>query len=810
MLYLSLLLTLIAIFLWKDTVHNKFFSLKIAALVFISFFISGFYYVSDHLTGNGIDESVLFHLTVEMTGAGFSEFANIIVFSIVYIIVSTVISIAVYKIVLTDYKLKRHKFQVALATTAIVIAFYINPGVTDITRLYSAVAASSQDDKRPNEYLLPSTTQLSLNNKNIVYLYLESVERTFQDETLFPGLTPNLQRLEKESLVFTDMRQVYGSGWTIAGMVNSQCGIPLITPSQGNSMSGTDQFLPEALCLGDILNKNGYNLNYLGGASLDFAGKGNFYKTHGFSRVEGFDELIRKLEDPAYRSNWGLYDDSLLDIAKSRYDDLITKAVPFGLFALTLDTHHPNGHMAKYCSGLKYQDGSNPILNAVHCADKMTADFVKHIRSSDGYENTIVVVSSDHLAMRNTAWDQLKQGDRKNLLMVLGKDIPPKKIEEPGALIDVAPTLLGILGADIDGLGFGRNMLLNKPSLTASSEDVSTMLSTHRGFVSSLWSFPQIKDGLIADFKKNKIHLGGRTLSYPAIIVLNEDLSVHEVRFEFYSPEKLTDQIKKLSFDQRFIWIDQCQKVSALSITHEQAAESDLCISMGAMGANNISVAALSAGTELPYKEIKQFFNTLNYDEDISIQRLAAIDFFNKHGAIPPPLPKPENDLTDKYIIVSAGGFTGPTLIDNLDKSMPVSATRGLTLFGLNSDSPAIQIKNLDTCGASVETLTDNNYSFQDDINRLSFMFGAFIITAHDSATCGNRDLSTLFARTGLSKWKNIGFRTPYIGVIAGNGATREFTGKSENKITIEAQDFIRPRKQPKYHISAPTPRHDG
>lgn len=108
--------------------------------------------------------------------------------------------------------------------------------------------------------------------KNLVYIYAESLERTYLDENLFPGLITELKELEQSALSFTGLEQVSGTHWTIAGMVASQCGIPLVTASGGNAMSGIDRFLPGATCLGDVLHTRGYNLIYMGGADNDFAG----------------------------------------------------------------------------------------------------------------------------------------------------------------------------------------------------------------------------------------------------------------------------------------------------------------------------------------------------------------------------------------------------------------------------------------------------------------------------------------------------------------------------------------------------------
>ena len=494
---LSLVLTFIAFLLWHKSILNRVFSINVSVLVFISLFLSGLYYVVDYVTGSGIDEFFIYHLTTGITGSGVSEFRWLFVASLVYLTATGIVSYLAYNSVRTQYHLARHKYQIIAGILALFASFYLNPAITDLYRLYSESLNYKGNNGRPPEYILQDHIVLSGRPKNLVYIYLESVEQTYMDETLFPGLMPNLSELRSKSLYFSNIHQIKGSRWTIEGMIATQCGITLVAPSGGhNSFSGVDQFLPAATCLGDLLSDQRYNLNYLGGASLDFAGKGKFYATHGFNRVEGYNELVDTLERSDYLSSWGLYDDSLFVIAQKRFEKLVRQDQPFGLFLLTLDTHHPNGHVSESCRTVAYADGNNPILNAVHCADKIVSRFIRHIMKSNAFKDTLVVVTSDHLAARNSAWDLLQAGNRKNLWMVFASDLAPKEVSRPGSMLDVSPTILSLLGASTEGLGFGRNLLSSSRSLYDSEKPISTLLKENRSFLASLWSFPQLRSGI--------------------------------------------------------------------------------------------------------------------------------------------------------------------------------------------------------------------------------------------------------------------------------------------------------------------------
>lgn len=69
--------------------------------------------------------------------------------------------------------------------------------------------------------------------------------------------------------------QLPGTDYTIAGMVASQCGIPLFAPFEGNASASVSSFFPQNICLGDIL-KNPVTRITLCRANLRFAGKDVF------------------------------------------------------------------------------------------------------------------------------------------------------------------------------------------------------------------------------------------------------------------------------------------------------------------------------------------------------------------------------------------------------------------------------------------------------------------------------------------------------------------------------------------------------
>ena len=401
--------------------------------------------------------------------------------------------------------------------------------------------------------------------RNLLYLYLESLEGAFFNEELFPGLLPNLKRLgAAHAHSFTEVNDV--GDFTMGGMVASQCGIRLLTPlGAENFMDRVGSYLPAAKCIGDLLKASGYKMEYIGGAPKEFAGKNKFLGAHGFSSVKGAAEGRRPGEAGHM---WGRYDDVMLDDVYDRYTQLVAWGEPFGLFSLTVDTHAPAGSKSPRCGSLTYGDGKNPMLNAVHCTDKLVSEFITKIRSHSGFENTLLVVGSDHPMHRNTAdavLAKVPKGKRMLSLFVYdGKNSEGKVIRTPGTTVDIGATITSYLTNErVVEFGLGRSLRDDKtPSLLATlvenadNEKFRTRLGQWRSSFMQFWSFP-------------KSVSVGFTLNGNVVKMENADFKL-PVLFELDSTDQIVNimlvneqgiQDKLMKSDKPMLAIDTCSKI---------------------------------------------------------------------------------------------------------------------------------------------------------------------------------------------------------------------------------------------------------
>lgn len=317
--------------------------------------------------------------------------------------------------------------------------------------------------------------------KNLVLIYMESLEAIYTDETDFKSLTPNLNHYKQIGSWFSDIHQTPGTSWTIAGVSSSMCGTPLLSDNNNHGNDIMSQgFLNSAVCLSDILHQAGYQQSYLGGASLEFAGKGAFLREHHYDDVSGLNELLADYKDKDYLSGWGFYDDTLFDMAVEKFSMLADREQPFNLTLLTLDTHPPKGHPSASCSPYKAID--NSMLHSVHCTDQLIGRFIKKISSHPAWKDTIIVLFSDHLSMRNDAEPFYPKDKKRKLSFIILNTELSGEIKTVGTHMDLTPTILELLQVK-----HHQNFLLGQNLLKKTSAD-STLVNNDKVDKTKLYS----------------------------------------------------------------------------------------------------------------------------------------------------------------------------------------------------------------------------------------------------------------------------------------------------------------------------------
>lgn len=443
-----------------------------ASIFFLNMLSGATYWAVDRMTGAGFNDAALYHVMNARSEVGQLWTYPETRWGLLALVVALIVVwLAVSKVKLRGWLSLSHPSQILLVLVTGAFTLYTAPLTADVLYTANATGLTQTDEIGMDAILLandkPITPLIGAPKKNLIVIYGESLEQSLFDEKLFPGLLPELNQLATTAVRVQNINSAPWATWTIAGMIASQCGVPLSSHRLRNEANDFGKFASSGVpCLTRHLPQGEYHKVYMGGARLEFAGKGDYYGVMGFDEILGFDEL-RKPNSP--ESKWGLYDDELLNTVLNKLHDLRGEEKPFALFALNLDTHSPMGHYSPECERRKvvYGDGSNIQLTNVRCDGQLLAEFMAKVIEENLHDSTIVLLS-DHLMMGGQANDALveRNAPRKNMILIWDKDQEPRVIDRPSNQFDSAATLIHAFTGHDFAVGFGHSLLGSQQTLT--------------------------------------------------------------------------------------------------------------------------------------------------------------------------------------------------------------------------------------------------------------------------------------------------------------------------------------------------------
>jgi len=371
-------------------------------------------------------------------------------------------------------------------------------------------------------YVDPAETKITFPEKkrNLIYIFLESMEDTYADKENGGGFTfnciPELTKLAEENEDFSGREKTLngayamnGATWTMGGMFAQTSGLPLKTEIGNNGMKNQTTFFPSITTLGNILQKQGYYQVYMLGSDATFGGRRLYYTQHGNYTIYDYNYALQHGWIPnGYRVWWGFEDKRLISFVKQELTELGSGSQPFNLTMLTVDTHFPDGYV---CSECPDTFGSNQYANVMACSSRQIAELVSWIQQQSWYENTTIVISGDHLTMDGDFCNKVSSKyDRKVYTCYIN---PAATVEDPDAArtyttFDDFPTTLAALGCTIDGnrLGLGTNLFSSTPTLVEQYgvSEVNTELARRSEWMENKSGISQHVLQVAKDLKKSK------------------------------------------------------------------------------------------------------------------------------------------------------------------------------------------------------------------------------------------------------------------------------------------------------------------
>jgi phosphoglycerol transferase MdoB-like AlkP superfamily enzyme len=260
-------------------------------------------------------------------------------------------------------------------------------------------------------------------------------------------LTPNFDALAQQGLWFS---RTYASGTrTVRGLealVSSIPPIPTVSILRRPGNEGVATW-------GAVMRSFGYHTSFL------YGGYGYFDNMNHFFGSNGFEVLDRNsIDSVRFENIWGISDEDLFDRSLTHFDALHAAGEPFFSIIMTTSNHKP----FTFRPGLEKQgipETGGGRAAGVRYADYALGQFIRQAQDHSWFDDTVFVVVADHGA-RVYGVEQIPLKTYEIPLMIYSPShIKPKRVDTLMTQIDVAPTVLGLLGLPYEAPFFGQDVL---------------------------------------------------------------------------------------------------------------------------------------------------------------------------------------------------------------------------------------------------------------------------------------------------------------------------------------------------------------
>ncbi len=263
--------------------------------------------------------------------------------------------------------------------------------------------------------------------------------------------TPEFDQFAQAGLWF---RHTYSSGTrTVRGLEALTVSMPPIPTESIVRRPGNENLAT----LGKVLRAQGYHTSFLYGGYGYFDNMNEFYAANGYQVLDR-NQLKRK---PRFENIWGVADEDLFDMALEHADALSQQGKPFFLQIMNTSNHKPytfRGGLED--RGIKPEGGGRE--SGVRYADYAQGYLLREARKHAWFDDTIFIIVADHGARVYGKQDIPLKTYEIPLMFYSPKHIPARRVDSLMTQIDVAPTLMGLLGLPYTAPWFGRDAL-NSP-----------------------------------------------------------------------------------------------------------------------------------------------------------------------------------------------------------------------------------------------------------------------------------------------------------------------------------------------------------
>jgi len=280
---------------------------------------------------------------------------------------------------------------------------------------------------------------------NLVIVLEESLGATFVESLGGLPVTPELEKLKKDGWWF---EQLYATGTrSVRGIEAVVAGYP---PTPARSVVKLSLSQQNFYTLAAGLGKQGYHTEFVYGGEAHFDNMRSFFTGNGFQKV-----VDRRDMNPVFEGSWGASDEDLFDKSLERLKTLHASGKPFFSLIFSSSNHEP----FQFPDGrIKLHDAEKQTVNnAVKYADYALGRFIAEAKKQDYWKDTVFLIVADH--DNRVYGDSLVPIKKFHIPgLILGADVQPKRITTIASQVDLAPTLLSLLGVSSEHPMIGRDL----------------------------------------------------------------------------------------------------------------------------------------------------------------------------------------------------------------------------------------------------------------------------------------------------------------------------------------------------------------
>ena len=316
-------------------------------------------------------------------------------------------------------------------------------GKMKLNEAYSRVEKSLNllhlDDKNSPLSRLEKTHFKHNNSKNLVIFVQESLGYQFVEAVGGEkGITPNLNRLAKEGVLFTDLysngtRSVRG----LAGLSSGNYSVP------GKGVLKRNKSQSDYFTVAQLLKPYGYKSLFIYGGESRFDNMKSWYLGNGFDNI--IDE--EKFENPSFVGTWGVCDEEVTQRANKEFKKMYSKGEKFVTVMFSTSNHSPFDFPEGKIDLIENVEKKS-VKNAIKYADFSIGAFIDQARKEEYYKDTIFVIASDH-NVRVYGKDMVPVDMFHIPGLILGEGIKPMVYDKIATQPDMLATALDLIGLDL-------------------------------------------------------------------------------------------------------------------------------------------------------------------------------------------------------------------------------------------------------------------------------------------------------------------------------------------------------------------------